>query len=172
LNLRINRKIRALEVRVIDEDGQQAGVMPIREALALAEERGLDLVEISPNAAPPVCKVIDYGKFRYDQTKREKESRKAQHQIKVKEVKLKPNIDDHDFMTKLKAAQQFLLKGDKVKVSCFFRGREMAYPQLGEKVVKRMCEELAAIAQIESPLKHFGRSIICVLAPTSSKKKQ
>jgi len=171
-NLRINRRIRAPKVRVIGSQGDQVGVLPIREALALAEENGLDLVEISPNAEPPVCKVIDYGKYRYDQTKREKENKKAQHQVKVKEIKLKPNIDEHDFVTKLKAARSFLEKGNKVKVSCFFRGREMAYPERGQKVVLRLCEELEDIAQVESPPKRMGRSIICVIAPSASKKNK
>lgn len=171
MNLKINRKIRAAQVRVIDQEGNQAGIMSLRDALIMAEEQALDLVEISPNAEPPVCKIIDYGKFRYDQTKKEKESKKAQHQVKIKEIKLKPNIDEHDFITKAKAARQFLEKGNKVKVSCFFRGRELAYPERGEKIVKRICEELEDVAQLEAPLKRLGRSLICVLAPGALKKK-
>ncbi|MFN0065365.1 MAG: translation initiation factor IF-3, partial [Chlamydiales bacterium] len=135
--LRINRQIRVPNVRVIGADGAQIGIISTREALLLAQEAQLDLVEVAPNASPPVCKIIDYGKFRYDQTKRERESKKAQHQVKVKEIKLKPNIDEHDFQTKLKRARQFLEKGNKVKVTCMFRGREMAYPELGKKVVQR-----------------------------------
>lgn len=127
--MRINRQIRAQQVRLIGPDGNQVGVVTLSEAFKLADEHGLDLVEISPNAQPPVCKVIDYGKFRYDQTKRDRESKKAQHQIKVKEVKLKPNIDEHDFQFKLRRARQFLEKGNKVKVTCMFRGREMAHPE-------------------------------------------
>lgn len=159
-------------MRVIDQEGNQAGVLSIDEALALAQGSGLDLVEISPNAEPPVCKIVDYGKFRYDQTKREKENKKAQHQVKIKEIKLKPNIDEHDFMTKVKAARAFLEKGNKVKVSCFFRGREMSYPERGEKVVKRICDELEDVAQLEAPLKRMGRSMICVLMPGASSKKK
>lgn len=172
MNLRINRQIRAPRVRVIGADGKQVGVISIRDALVLAEEAGLDLVEIAPSAEPPVCKVIDYGKYRYDQTKREKESKKSQHQVKVKEIKLKPNIDEHDFLTKQKQARQFIEKGNKVKVTCSFRGREMAYPEIGEKVVARMCEGLEDVAQPESPLKMMGRSLIVVLAPSPQKGKK
>lgn len=172
MNLRINRQIRALKVRVIGSDGKQVGLLPIKDALALAEQEGLDLVEISPNAEPPVCKVIDYGKFRYDQTKREKESKKAQVVIKVKEVKLKPNIDEHDFQTKLRQARQFIEKGNKVKVTCLFRGREMAYPEIGEKVVQRFVEGMDDIAQAESPLKMMGRMLMAVLAARPQKGKK
>lgn len=154
---------------MIGADGSQVGVLAIRDALAKAQDANLDLVEISPNANPPVCKIIDYGKFRYDQTKKEKESKKSQHQVKVKEVKLKPNIDEHDFQTKLKKAHQFLEKGNKVKVTCVFRGREMAYPELGRKVVKKFCEGLEGISQVESPAKHLGRNLICILAPGVTK---
>ncbi len=138
--------------------------------MTLAETSGLDLVEIAPNVDPPVCKVIDYGKFRFDQTKREKESKKSQHQVKIKEIKLKPNIDEHDFLTKIKQARGFIEKGHKVKIACFFRGREMAFPQLGEKLLQRACEELEEIAQVESSSKMMGRSMIVVLAPFSQKK--
>jgi translation initiation factor IF-3 len=165
LNLRINRKIRAPQVRVIGPDGSQIGVLPLQDALAQAQAAGLDLVEISPSANPPVCKIVDYGKYRYDQTKREKESKKAQHQVKVKEIKLKPNIDEHDFQTKLKRAYHFLEKGNKVKVTCMFRGREAAHPELGYKVVKRLCEGVEQVGQVESPPKHLGRNLICVIAP-------
>lgn len=171
MNFRINRQIRAFKVRLIGADGKQVGIVPIKEALALAESANLDLVEISPNVDPPVCKIIDYGKFRYDQTKREKESKKSQHQIKLKEVKVKPNIDEHDFQTKVKQARAFFEKGHKVKIACFFRGREMAFPQLGEKVIERFCEQLADVAQVESSTKMMGRSMIAVLAPYSQKKR-
>lgn len=172
LNLRINRQIRAPRVRVIGPDSKQVGVIPTREALTLAEEAGLDLVEIAPNVDPPVCKIIDYGKYRYDQTKREKESKKSQHQVKVKEIKLKPNIDEHDFLTKQKQARQFIEKGNKVKVTCSFRGREMAYPEIGEKLVQRMCDGLEDVAQAESAVKMMGRSLIVVLAPSTQKGKK
>ncbi len=151
------------------EDGSQVGIVQTKDALVRAQESGLDLVEVAPNAQPPVCKIIDYGKFRYDQTKRDKESKKAQHQVKVKEVKLKPNIDEHDFQTKLKRAHHFLEKGNKVKLSCMFRGREMAFTDLGKRVVIRMCDELRPVAVVESPPKMLGRSMICVLAPQMAK---
>ena len=172
--MRVNRQIRARTVRVIGPEGDQLGVVSIMEALKMAEEQGLDLVEVVPNSTPPVCKIIDYGKFRYDQSKREKESKRAQHQIKVKEVKVKPNIDEHDFQTKLRRARQFAEKGYKVKVTCMFRGRQMAHPDVGMAVVKRMCDELSDVVQPESPPKMLGRSLTTVLAPVTAKgrKKQ
>ena len=172
MQLKINKQIRALKVRLIDHEGRQVGVVSSREAYQMALEVGLDLVEIAPQAVPPVCKIIDYGKYRYDQTKKEKESKKSQHQIKVKEIKVRPNIDEHDFLTKEKQARQFLEKGNKVKISCSFRGREMAYPEIGEKVVERMCKELAELSQAEAPAKLFGKSIIVVLAPVKMKKQE
>jgi translation initiation factor IF-3 len=170
--LKVNREIRAPKVRLIGHDGEQIGVVALFEALAKAEEVGLDLVEIVPSSNPPVCKIINYGKFRYDQTKREKESKKSQHQVKVKEIKLKPNIDEHDIETKLKHAREFLTKGNKVKFTCMFRGREMAHPEFGEKVIRKMCESLEDIAASEAPPKMFGRSLTVVLAPGVKKKKE
>jgi len=170
--LRINRAIRADKVRVIDQDGRQVGILTVRDALAQAERAGLDLVEISPNAKPPVCKIIDYGKFKYQQTKKEKESKKAQHQIKVKEIKVKPNIDQHDLQTKIKRAREFLSKGNKVRVTCMFRGREMLHIDVGDKVVRKICEELEDISQKEAPIKRFGRTLSTVLVPTKEKKSQ
>lgn len=169
--MRINREIRADKLRVIKEDGEQLGILSLRDALNLASEAGLDLVEISPTAKPPVAKIIDYGKFRYHQQKKEKDSKKAQVQIKVKEVKLKPNIDTHDFMTKLKHARDFILKGNKVRISIMFRGREMLHINLGEKVVRDFCTELADIAQVESTPKMMGRTITTVLSPNGKKPK-
>lgn len=169
MNLRINRQIRAPKVRVIGPEGDQVGVLLLKDALLKAQEAHLDLVEIAPNAEPPVCKIVDYGKFRYDQTKREKESKKLQHQVKVKEVKLKPNIDEHDLQTKLKQARQFLEKGNKVKITCMFRGREMAHTDLGMKVVQSFCKGLEDIALVEAPPKLLGRSLIGVLAPAPTK---
>ena len=172
LNLKINREIRAQKVRVIDSDGSQVGILTLEEALTKAETAGLDLVEISPAADPPVCKVIDYGKFRYQQTKKEKEQKKTQHQIKVKELKIKPNTSEHDLTTKIKHAREFITKGNKVKLTCVFRGREMAHPEFGEKVLLRICEDLADIASPESSAKLFGRSLTVVLAPGGKKKTQ
>jgi translation initiation factor IF-3 len=168
--LRINREIRAPKVRVIGADGSQVGVMTVPQALQAAEEAGLDLVEVSPNAEPPVCKIVDYGKYRYQQTKKEKESKKAQHQVKVKEIKLKPNIDKHDLDVKLKHAREFLLKGDKVRVTCTFRGRELMYTEKGQEVISYLCEQLADIAAPESPAKLLGKMLSTVLAPGAKKK--
>lgn len=168
--MKVNREIRAPRVRVISKTGEQIGVLSLHEALTLAEEDGLDLVEISSGSNPPVCKIINYGKFRYDQTKREKESKKAQHQVKVKEVKLKPNIDLHDLETKIRHAREFIAKGNKVKVTCMFRGREMAHPENGEKLLRKFCEDLEDIAMVESPSKLFGRMLIVILAPGGKKK--
>lgn len=170
--MRVNREIRAPKVRVIGQNGEQVGILSLYEALNMADGAGLDLVEISPSAVPPVCKIIDFGKFRYDQTKREKENKKAQHQIKVKEVKIKPNTDDHDVETKLRHAREFIEKGNKVKITCTFRGREMMHPEFGEKLIKRMCDQLEDIAQAEAPAKMFGRMLNIVLAPGGKKKKE
>lgn len=138
----------------------------------MAEEQGLDLVEIVPGSSPPVCKIMNFGKFRYDQSKREKESKKASHQIKVKEIKLKPNIDVHDLETKTRHAREFLLSGNKVKISCTFRGREMMHPERGEEIVQKMCESLEDISMAESPPKMMGRMLLVVLAPGGKKKKE
>lgn len=170
--MRVNREIRAPKVRVINQAGEQLGVLSLYEALGLADEAGMDLVEISPAAAPPVCKIMNYGKYRYDQTKREKENKKAQHQIKVKEVKIKPNIGEHDLVTKMRHAREFISEGNKVKITCTFRGREMVHPEFGEKIMKRMCDDLEDIAQIESPPKLLGRMLSVILAPGSKKKRE
>ncbi|MGL4540287.1 MAG: translation initiation factor IF-3 [Candidatus Rhabdochlamydia sp.] len=170
LNLRINREIRALKVRVIDKEGNQLGILSLAEALAKAEQMGLDLVEIAPNAAPPVCKIIDYGKYRYQLTKKEKEQKKSQHQVKVKEIKIKPNTDDHDIMVKLKHARDFIAKGNKVRITCTLRGREMARPEYAQKAVLGMCEGLVDVATPEAPAKMLGRSLSVVLAPGAAKK--
>ncbi|MBS0620149.1 MAG: translation initiation factor IF-3 [Verrucomicrobia bacterium] len=168
--MRINREIRAPKVRVIDQDGSQLGLLTLAEALMKAEAATLDLVEIAPNAEPPVCKIIDYGKYRYQLTKKEKEQKKSQHQVKVKEIKIKPNTDDHDLQVKLRHAQEFIAKGNKVKITCTFRGREMMHPEFGERVVKRLCAELAEVATPETAPKMFGRSLTVVLSPGGKKK--
>lgn len=170
--MRTNEEIRAPSLRVIDAEGNQIGVIPRRQALQIAQEAQLDLVEIVPNSDPPVCKIIDYGKFRYDQTKREKESKKAQVQIKVKEIKLKPNIDKHDFDFKVKRAQQFLEKGHKVKVTCMFRGREMMHTDVGHRVVQSFIETLDEWGSIEAPPKQIGRTLLAVLAPNLVPKRK
>lgn len=170
--MKVNKEIRAPRVRLIGPTGEQIGVVALHEALAKAEDAGLDLVEISAGSNPPVCKIINYGKFRYDQTKREKESKKAQHQVKVKEIKLKPNIDLHDLETKIRQAREFIVKGNKVKVTCMFRGREMAHPEIGEKLLRKLCEDLEEVAMVEAPAKLFGRTLIVTLAPGGGGKKK
>ena len=170
--MRINREIRADRLRVVTESGEQLGILTLRDALAKAEEMGLDLVEIAPTAKPPVAKIIDYGKFRYHQAKKEKEGKKAQVQIKVKEIKLKPNIDTHDFETKVKHAREFLHKGNKVRVTIVFRGREMLHIDLGQKVVDQFCHLLADVSTVETPPKLLGRSMSTVLAPGGKRPKQ
>lgn len=159
-------------MRVISHTGEQIGIITIQEALAMADAEGLDLVEIVPGSNPPVCKIINFGKFRYDQTKREKESKKSQHQVKVKEIKLKPNTDVHDQETKARHAREFLAKGNKVKVTCTFRGREMAHPEIGERIMQKFCADLEDVAIIEAPAKMMGRLLIAVLAPGAKKKKE
>lgn len=170
--MKVNREIRATRVRVINSTGEQLGVLTLQEALVKADEAGLDLVEISPNSVPPVCKIVNFGKFRYEQTKRERENKKAQHQTKVKEIKLKPNIDQHDYDTKLRHAKSFLEKGDKVKVTCIFRGREIAHSEIGEELMKQMCKDLSDCGTIEAPLSFFGKMLTAVIAPGAKKKKE
>lgn len=157
-------------MRVIDKDGGQLGVLTLAEALAKAELAGLDLVEIAPSAEPPVCKIIDFGKYRYQLTKKEKEQKKSQHQVKVKEIKIKPNTDDHDLMVKIKHSRDFISKGNKVRLTCVFRGREMLHPEFGMRIVGRICEDLADIATPEAPARMLGRSLSVVLAPGAKKK--
>ncbi len=170
--MRINREIRAPRLRVVTEAGEQLGVLTLREALEKAEEMGLDLVEIAPTAVPPVAKIIDYGKFRYHQAKKEKEGKKTQVQIKVKEVKLKPNIDTHDFQTKLKHAREFLIKGNKVRLTVTFRGREMLHIDLGSKVVTQFCDALSDVSAIEASPKLMGRTMTTILSPNGKRQKQ
>ncbi len=158
-------------MRLITEDGEQLGVFTLQDALAKAQEKGLDLVEIAPTATPPVCKIIDYGKLRYQQTKREKLNRKASHQTKVKEIKLKPNIDKHDLDTKIKHAREFVEKGCKVKFTCMFRGREIVFADNGKQVLTTIIEALEDVAQPESPPKMFGKSLMMLLVPSTKEKK-
>lgn len=169
--MRVNKEIRAPRLRVISSTGEQLGVLTFHEALMKAEEQGLDLIEIVPTATPPVAKIMDYGKFRYDQTKREKESKKSQHQIKLKEIKLSANIDEHDIQVKLRHAREFLEKGNKVKVTLTFRGREMMYVQLGEKVIRNFILQLEDVSTAEMDQKMLGKTIQVVLAPGAKKKK-
>ena len=167
--LQINEQIRDKEVRVVDADGSQLGIMPIRAALDLADQRGLDLVKIAPQAKPPVCKIIDYGKFRFEQSKREKEQRKNQRVVEIKEVRLSLNIDTHDFETKKNNALRFIASGDKVKVSIRFRGRELGHPELGQEVMRRFAESVQDAANVERPAKLEGRTMLMFLAPKPAK---
>jgi len=149
----------------VDADGGQLGVLSLREALSLAEEKHLDLVEVAPQAKPPVCRIMDYGKFRYEQSKKEKEAKKKQRVITVKEVKLRPNIDDHDFDVKTKNAVRFLKDGDKVKATIMFRGRQIVHPELGRKLLVRLAEEVADLANVERTPKLEGKNMIMILSP-------
>ena len=163
--LPINEEIREKEVRVITNEGEQLGILSIEEALKAAEARDLDLVEIAPNSQPPVCKIMDYGKYRFDQAKREKEAKKNQRVIELKEVRLSLNIDVHDFNTKLNHAKKFIAGGNKVKVSIRFRGREMGHPELGVANMERFAEAMAEVAVVEKPAKMEGRNMLMFLAP-------
>ena len=162
---RINGAIRALKVRCIDPEGEQLGVIDTIDAIRKAEDFGLDLVEVQPNADPPVCKILDYGKFKYEAQKRANEARKKQKIIEVKEIKLRPNIDEHDYQVKMRNVVKFLSGGDKVKVTLRFRGREMAHQELGANVLTRVREETEEIAKIEAMPKMEGRQMVMVLAP-------
>ncbi len=152
-------------VRLVGPDGEMIGIVPIREAIAQAEETGFDLVEISPNADPPVCKLLDFGKFKYEQQKKKNEARKKQKIIEVKEIKLRPNIDDHDYDVKMRAATNFLDEGDKVKVTMRFRGREMMHQDLGMNVLMRVKDQLDPLAKVEQTPQLEGRQMTMVLAP-------
>lgn len=169
-DMNVNEKIRAREVRLIDSNGDQLGVKTRQEALEIAQTRNLDLVLVAPNAKPPVCRIMDYGKYRYEQQKKEKEARKKQKIINIKEVRFTPGIGDHDFETKVKNAKKFLEKGDKLKASVRFRGRAITHKELGQEVLTRLAEELKDVATIESKPKMEGRNMFMVLAPISEKK--
>ncbi|MDH5681523.1 MAG: translation initiation factor IF-3 [Spirochaetota bacterium] len=164
-DLRINKQIRVPEIRLIDDEGNQLGVVNTDEALKMAEEKELDLVEISPQASPPVCKVLDYGKFKFDQKKRLKEAKKKQARVQLKEIKMRPKIDSHDYDYKKKHIEEFLAKGDKVKITLQFRGREMAHIDLGEAILARLKEELKDSVTIEREPKLEGRQMIMIVAP-------
>ena len=161
----LNEEIRDSAVRLIGSSGEQLGIMPAAQALAIADEKGLDLVKISPQANPPVCKLMDYGKFRFEQSKREKEARKNQHVVEIKEVRMSPGIDVGDFNTKLKNALKFLGEGNRVKVSVRFRGREMAHTEIGRELLLRFAAQAGELANLEKEPKMEGRSMSIFLAP-------
>ena len=166
---RTNERITASEVRVISSSGKQLGIISIREALNHAEDEGFDLVEVSPDSNPPVCKIIDYGKLRYREQKSKKEAKKKQKTIEVKEIKLRPGIDKHDYLVKLKALSKFIGGGNKVKVSMRFRGREIEHKNLGMNLLKKLTEEVAEYAKVEVLPKFEGKQIMMILVPQTSK---
>ena len=167
--VRVNERIRVPQVRVIADDGQQVGVVPVREALALAQSKGLDLVEVSPTARPPVCRIMDYGKFKYEQNRRARKAKKKQHQMQLKEIKMRPKIDDHDYEFKLQHARTFLMARDKVKVTVTFRGREIAHQDIGYKLIQKVIGALADVSLVESTPRSEGRTITTVLMPKAPK---
>ena len=163
--ININRNIRAKEVRVIDPDGNQIGVIPTYKAIAVANDFGLDLVEISPNATPPVCKIMDYGRYKYETTKKKQEAKKKQTTFQLKEIKIRPKTGAHDLNTKINHIKKFLDRKDKVKVTVIFRGREITLTNLGKKLLEKIVQETEEIAIVEQPPKFEGRTMVMVLAP-------
>ena len=168
----MNERIRIREIRLIDEEGRQIGIIPTREALEMARDRGLDLVEVAPNAVPPVCRLMDYGKFRYEQSRKERESRKNQHVVELKEVRIRPKIDDHDLETKGRQAAKFLDAGDKVKLTVLFRGRSITHPELGRDLLEQLTEQLHDHGTVEQTPRMEGRTMTMFLNPLKSKQSQ
>lgn len=160
---RINHHIRIRQVRVIDDEGKQLGIMETADALALASHKGLDLVEIAPNQRPPVCRIMDFGKYKYEEKKKEQLSRRKQHHVQVKELRVRPAIAEHDLQVKMRQARQFLADGDKVLVCCLFRGRQMAHKEVGEQVVMQVVQLLSDVAKIESGLRMEGKRMVLLL---------
>ena len=167
--VRVNERIRVPQVRVIGDDGEQVGVLPVREALAMAQSKGLDLVEVSPTARPPVCRIMDYGKFKYEQNRRARKAKKKQHQMQLKEIKMRPKIEEHDYAFKVQHAREFLEGRDKVKFTVTFRGREIAHQDIGRKLIERAIADLAEVASVESPPRSEGRTLNAVLMPKPPK---
>ena len=163
--ININRSIRAKEVRVIDPDGNQIGIIPTYKAIAVANDFGLDLVEISPNASPPVCKIMDYGRFKYERTKKKQEAKKKQSTFQLKEIKVRPKTGEHDLNTKISHINKFITRKDKVKVTVMFRGREITLTDLGKELLQKIIQETEEIAFVEQPPKFEGRTMVMVLAP-------
>jgi translation initiation factor IF-3 len=162
---RVNHRIRAREVRVIDEEGTQLGVMPPQQALRFAEERGLDLVEVAPNGTPPVCRIMDYGKYRYQMKRKAHEAKKHQKSITVKEVKFRPNTDEHDYEFKKNHIIRFLKQGNKVKANVWFRGREIVHKEIGRALIQRLIEEIEKIGEVEDQPRMERNNLICIFAP-------
>ena len=169
--VRVNERIRVREVRVIDDTGTQLGIMAPQEGLRIAREKGLDLVEISATAQPPVCRIMDFGKYQYEQQKRARSARKHQKTIELKEIKFRPKVDEHDYQFKKKHIERFLADGDKVKATIFFRGRENAHPEIGRRVLERLVEELREVAMAETEPNKEGNQMHTILAPRPGVKK-
>jgi translation initiation factor IF-3 len=163
--VRVNKQIRISPIRVIAADGAQLGIMDVETALAAAVEQGLDLVEVAPMARPPVARIMDYGKFKFEQAKMARQAKKKQHVIHLKEVKFRPGIEEHDFMTKTRHAREFIQEGNKVKITLMFRGRQIAHPELGRQVVTRVAQELSDVAKVEADAKFEGKFMTMILAP-------
>lgn len=161
----LNEAIRAREVRLVSETGEQLGIVPLKKALEMAGERNLDLVNVAPQAKPPVCKFMDYGRFKYEQSKRDKESRRKQHIITVKEVQLRPQTEEHDYQVKFRNAKKFLEEKNKVKVNVRFRGRQITHPEQGKALCDRMAAELGELCVVEKPARLEGRNMVMILAP-------
>ncbi len=167
--VRVNERIRVPQVRVISDDGTQVGVLTVREALTLAQSKALDLVEVSPTARPPVCRIMDYGKFKYEQNRRARKAKKKQHQMQLKEVKMRPKIEEHDYSFKVQHARAFLEGRDKVKLTVTFRGREIAHQEIGHRLIQKVIAALVDIATVESPPRSEGRTLTSVLMPKQQK---
>jgi translation initiation factor IF-3 len=168
--VRVNEQIRLPEIRVIDAEGKQLGILQTPEVLKMAQEQGLDLVEISPTSRPPVCKIMDFGKFKYEQSKKARDSRKKQHTTHLKEIKIRPKIEEHDLQFKLRNAERFLEEKDKVKITVIFRGREMEHMDMGRKILDRIVTQFADIALIEKDAVQVGKMISMILGPRSDRK--
>jgi len=167
----VNERIRVREIRVIDDTGTQLGIMPPQQALTIARQKGLDLVEISATATPPVCRIMDYGRYQYQEQKRSREAKKHQKVIEVKEIKFRPKVDEHDYQFKKKHIERFLADGDKVKATIFFRGREMAHPEIGRRILERLIQDLADVAQPETMPRQEGNQMHTILSQKAGAKR-
>jgi translation initiation factor IF-3 len=171
-DFRVNERIRTREVRLIDENNQQVGIVPTYQALQMARERGLDLVEVAPTAVPPVCRILDYGKFKYEQSKKEREARKHQKQVTLREVRMRPKIADHDLEFQIRTVERLLGEGDKVKLTIMMRGREVFHPQIGRGILDRVYDRVKDHAQVEKPISMEGRNMTMILAPGAPKPQR
>ncbi|HHT70162.1 MAG TPA: translation initiation factor IF-3 [Firmicutes bacterium] len=169
-DLQVNEQIRVREIRLVDDKGQQLGIIPTREALRLAGEKGLDLVNVAPDARPPVCRIMNFGRYKYEQSKREKEARKKQKIITIKEIRLRPTIDEHDYQVKLRNMKRFLTNGDKVKVTVRFRGRQLVHADTGKELLARMAEEIKDLGVVERVPRLEGMQMVMILTPRSEEK--